>query len=171
MKRGITLKRAPVRIVAATVPTLFLFAVAAATPVYADANPNNEGHHYGQLKHPKTHPTPSPVPVPTPAPVQAPAPVAGPTPAPTHGGGGINNPIATTTLPATSHAPESRGTAPVAPAPRDAFWWLILLVLPLLAAVWLVALRGIVAGALRGAAAQPAVPGKVASVPTPQPAS
>ena len=39
--------------------------------VYADANPNNHGHHYGQLKH-QLSPGPAPQPPPAPAPVPQP---------------------------------------------------------------------------------------------------
>ena len=159
-------------------PALLLLAAAAATPVYADANPNNEGHHYGQLKHPKQVPSPNPIPtpVPTPAPVSSPAPVTGPTPAVAHQGSGISNPVSSAALPAAAPAPvpaaapESRANAPVAPAPRDPMWWLVLVILPALLAIGLIALRGLVAVAARKLAVQPAVPTKVARR-DPQPVS
>jgi hypothetical protein len=47
---------------------LSLFPLLAVTAA-ADANPDNRGHHYGQLKHPRHHPpTPSPSPGPSPGP-------------------------------------------------------------------------------------------------------
>lgn len=64
---------------------LALFAVVALIPVstvsvYADANPANHGHHYGQLKH-----RPAPPPPVNPPPVVTPAPTS--PPGATHSGG------------------------------------------------------------------------------------
>jgi hypothetical protein len=99
---------------------------------------NNPGHHYGQLRHQPTPPPPA-----TPAPSPTPAPVVGGTSAaqPQLNGPGVVVP----TTPAASSLPDLRVALPVHEAqvqlaeasPRNEEQWLVLLILPLLTAVWL----------------------------------
>jgi len=119
-----------------------------AVPVFADANPNNHGHHYGQLKHPK-HP-----PVATPTPTAASNPAA--TPLPTNSPGIVTSPgpgagAGAAAKAVTSPKPDIKTPlAPVAfrtPVPNDPWWWLLLAILPTLVAVWLIVFRRIVLGA------------------------
>ena len=175
-EEGMKLNHALPRIAAATVPALVFLAFVGATAAYAAPDPDNHGHHYGQLKHPK-HPVPTPVPIPTPhptpAPVSTPAPVF--TPAPTFKPvtSGTSQPAAAspaTTLPVAipSLAPAVQKpavvkTAPRLPVPGDPLWWLVLAILPALAAILLIALRGIVLRAARPATKP--VPAKSAAVP------
>lgn len=119
--------------------------VAPATIALADANPNNEGHHYGQLKH---HPTPPPSPNPQPAP--QPTPHTNPT-AP-HGvssavqtGTGTTAPAAKPQADTTPVAVPSIVLGNAAPSP-DALWWLVLVILPALAVIWLIAAARIAVG-------------------------
>jgi hypothetical protein len=180
------LKHAPARFAAAAVSAL-AFAVATATiPVYADANPNNEGHHYGQLKHPKTQPVPSPLPAPSPVPTTNPPSTIVPTtivPAVTAIiAGGSNHGASSSDLASqlpltapTQIANPREGsvrTSPAQPTPLDSLWWLVLLILPALVATWLMSFRGLAARALadRAPAAwsrpEPAV---AELIPSPQP--
>lgn len=111
---------------------------------YADANPANEGHHYGQLKHPKTPPTPSPSPSPAPNPGGQPAPTVHPavvitvkTPAPISisiSVGPIASPVASGLIEPVAGLPQLAGN-------EDD--WLLLLILPSLIAVWLIAAVGL----------------------------
>lgn len=134
----------------AAVASLSSLAVVAAsnTIAFAAPNPDNHGHHYGQLKH---HPVASPPPsVPTPAP----HPVAQPTPnvAPvihTPQAGIVNaGPVL---QPAPVSASPDKVGAPVAPVirlnraadPGGQFDWLLMLILPSLMAVWLIAFVGL----------------------------
>src|SRR5438477_12585593 len=59
-ERRVPLKRVSPYVAATCLLTSLLFLIVSAIPVYADANPNNHGHHYGQLKHPKNPPVPIP---------------------------------------------------------------------------------------------------------------
>ncbi len=178
------MKSVPARLATAAVSAL-VFAVAGATiPVYADANPNNEGHHYGQLKHPKTHPVPSPLPVPSPAPtpnppvtivpVTVPAPIVPAIqPVTAHGRTGSE---AVSQIPVTGLAPVadpkagSLRTAPARPMPGDPLWWLVLLILPALLATWVMAFRGIAARTAARWVSSASSPQPVAElIPSPQP--
>ena len=104
---------------------------------------SNPGHHYGQYKHqpPVTAPSPQPQQQPTPQPVTHPgaggqgsSAVASPSaPAPTAGPSVPDLPIA---LPPATH-PSGAISFANAEA-QDAFWWLILLILPALLAVWVI---------------------------------
>jgi len=128
---------------------------------------SNPGHHYGQLRHQHQTPPPSPSPNPAPNPGHNPASIPG--------GQGSNtaNAIAHHTgsvAPAaqTSGVPDVTIVLPVqnqaagrtadSAIPADDLWWLILLIVPALIAVWLIAFGGIsrkLAGrrqAVRGAA-------------------
>jgi len=180
------LKLAPARLAAAAVSAL-AFAIATATiPVYADANPNNEGHHYGQLKHPKTQPVPSPLPTPSPVPTTNPPSTIVPTTivpavkAITAGGSnhGASSSEPASQLPVASLTPiaspkgGSVRTSPAQPAPLDSLWWLVLLILPALLATWLMAFRGLAARALANrtpAAQSRPEPGLAELIPSPQP--
>ena len=128
-----------------------------AVNVSADPNFDNPGHHYGWLKHhvPPPPPPPPPVPAPPPPVTTPPPPTTTPAPATT-------TPPATTTQPPAASAPgsalgqSSRTVAtalppaaeirPVAPSEvkivkampqRDPLWWLLLVLVAALAALWL----------------------------------
>lgn len=109
--------------------------------VYADANPNNHGHHYGQLKHQRP-----PVPAPQPPPATKPNPPAV-VPIVSH----TNVAIAQTSPPPVSNgvtlplpgfagqtAPQRAGAA-VHPY-RDPNLWIVEALLPALLIVWLILL-------------------------------
>lgn len=135
----------------ATVASLSTVALMVGTTAtaYADANPFNRGHHYGQLKHPKAQPPPTP-PTPAPTPNTGGQPASGPTPT-------VHQSVANTvTTPAslaisTAVAPSASPVAsgiiePVAALPGVAGNeddWLLLLILPALMAVWLIAAIGL----------------------------
>ena len=133
----------------AAVASLSSLALVAASNItaFAAPDPDNHGHHYGQLKH---HPvaSPSPVPVPTPHPVVQPAPTVAPVVHPP--GAGIINAVPVQ-HPAPVSAPPEAITSPVAPVielnqapdPGAQFDWLLLLILPSLLAVWLIAFVGL----------------------------
>jgi len=121
-------------------------------PVYADANPDNEGHHYGQLKHPKHPPVPNPSPSPAPTPVPTPLPSTNPLHTIVPSIEAVTAPVA----PGTAHSSESVLVVPaVSPspirgqsraalnqrAPQDPLWWLVLVILPALLAIWLIVLK------------------------------
>ncbi len=133
----------------AAVASLSSLALVAASNItaFAAPDPDNHGHHYGQLKH---HPvtSPPPVPVPTPHPVVQPAPSVAPvihTPP-----AGIVNAMPVQ-QPAPVSTPPEAIASPVAPLiqvnqaadPAGQFDWLLLLILPSLLAVWLIALVGL----------------------------
>lgn len=113
---------------------------ASSATVYADANPNNHGHHYGQLKHPRQPPPPAPAPKPT----------AASTPIPQHPGitGAVSKAVAT---PNVQTRGETSSPTPVGnrvktagvTQPAGDYAWLLLLVLPSLMAVWLIAFAGL----------------------------
>jgi len=131
----------------AAVASLSSLALMAATGVtaFAAPNPDNHGHHYGQLKH---HPVTSPPAVPLPAP--APHPIVQPTPnvvpvVNTRGAGDVE------ALPVQQPAPLNTIPSTVAPVielnqaadSAGQYDWLLLLILPTLLAVWLIALVGL----------------------------
>lgn len=110
---------------------------------------NNRGHHYGQYKHqpPVTPPSPQPQPQPqsTPGAVKQPA-TGGP------GAAAIRSSIASAPAPAAS-AGSSIVDVPIVsppathpadnvvfatPAGEDPLWWIVLLILPALLAVWVI---------------------------------
>lgn len=118
----------------------FVVAALALAPATAIAyNPNNHGHHYGQLKHQQPPPPPNP----PPAPSGNPVPASGPT-ANSHL---LTGGSAPSTLPVTTNPPPvTTNPLPVsdpieavsAPPAKDAGTsWLLLLILPALLAVWL----------------------------------
>jgi hypothetical protein len=133
----------------AAVASLSSLALVAASNItaFAAPDPDNHGHHYGQLKH---HPvaSPPPVPVPTPHPVVQPAPTVAPVVHPP--GAGIINAVPVQ-HPAPVSTPPEAITSPVAPVielnqatvPGTQFDWLLLLILPSLLAVWLIAFVGL----------------------------
>jgi len=141
------LKRVSPHVAATCLLTSLLFLIVSAIPVYADANPNNHGHHYGQLKHPKNPPVPipSPNPAPTPAPHSQPAnvPVSqGADPAP---GSSLLSPAGS--LVPVIKAPAAKTPSAFRAAVPDPLWWLLITILPLLVAAWLIAIRRVVLGA------------------------
>lgn len=111
----------------------FVAAALALAPATALAyNPNNHGHHYGQLKHQQPPPHNPP-----PAPGGNPVPASGPTVNSQLLTGG-NAPAAqpaTTTNPLPVSDPIEAVSA--APAKNAGNSWLLLLILPALLAVWL----------------------------------
>lgn len=133
----------------AAIASLSSLALVAASNItaFAAPDPDNHGHHYGQLKH---HPvaSPPPVPVPTPRPVVQPTPAVAPVVHPT--GAGIVNAVPVQ-QPAPVSTPPEAITSPVAPViqlnqaadPASQLDWLLLLILPSLLAVWLIALVGL----------------------------
>ena len=142
----------------AAVASLSSVALVAASNItaFAAPDPDNHGHHYGQLKHHRVASSP-PAPVPTPQPIVQPAPTVAPVVHPA--GAGIVN-VVPVQKPAPASNPPEAITSPVAPviqlnqaadsaSPLD---WLLLLILPSLLAVWLIALVGLarqVSGARR----------------------
>ena len=147
------MKRVSLDVAATGVVTSLAFIVLSAVPVYADANPNNHGHHYGQLKHSKASPAPILTPNPVPTPASTPAPVRHQAIVPVSQGA---NPAAGSTLPAPVSSPEPVTKVPVAeklktsPAVPDPAWWMLLTILPLLFAAWLIAFRRLLLGAWLG---------------------
>jgi hypothetical protein len=130
----------------ASVSSLALVAASNIT-AFAAPDPDNHGHHYGQLKHQPVA-SPPPVPVPTPHPVVQPAPTVAPV---IHvPGAGVVNAVPVQ-QPAPVFTPPEAVTSPVAPVIQlnqaaDAasqLDWLLLLILPSLLAVWLIALVGL----------------------------
>ena len=145
------MKPVSLRVPAAGLIASLLFLAASTIPVYADANPNNPGHHYGQLKHAKASPVPIPSPAPVPTPASSPAPVNHPAIVPASNGAD-RAPAATVPAPVSSPAPVTK--VPVADklkaipgAVPDPVWWLLLTILPLLLAAWLIAFRRLMLGA------------------------
>jgi hypothetical protein len=129
---------------------------------------NNPGHHYGQLRHqsPSPVPSPNPTPAPTSTPVtQSPAPTAVPAgvPAPQ------TQPQATSKIPdvPVSLSPQPSGqVSVVAPRPAgDGLWWLILLILPLLLAIWVVVAARLLSNGLRTVRAPEPIGQQIATAP------
>ena len=111
---------------------------------------NNPGNHYGQLDNPGNHfgqlkhAPPPPVGEPPPQPITSPTPPGGTSLAALHGtapgltdGGASSLPDLPVSLPPQSH------TSGRSASPDDGLEWLILLVLPLLLAVWAIAVARI----------------------------
>jgi hypothetical protein len=129
----------------AAVASLSSLALVAASNItaFAAPNPNNHGHHYGQLKHHQVTSPPPPVPVPTPHPVAQPTPNVAPV---VH-----TAPAANLSVPAPASTTPDPITSPVTPvivlnqaAGSDGqLEWLLLLILPSLLAVWLIAFVGL----------------------------
>lgn len=143
------MQRVLAHVLAAVFGSVLLLAVSSLA-VYADANPANRGHHYGQLKHRQTQtPIPAPNPNPNPNRGSSGAPAAAP------------QSLHAVTLPALKLVPVAQTSAQVKPAaphaPAFPWWWLVLVLPPALAALWLVAARR-VGLALAPAAAAQAVP-------------
>lgn len=141
------LHRVPVKVSAAVLASAACMLVATA-PAYAAANPRNHGHHYGQLKHPKHHPVPSPNPQPNPQPT--PKPVPGPASKPVTVNlsrtvsKGVTDALPVVALsPAATTQPDQTITLLPTSVPTDPLWWLILTLLPALAVLLFIALRGI----------------------------
>lgn len=131
---------------AASLSSLALVA-ASNTIAFAAPNPDNHGHHYGQLKHhPLTSPPP-PVPTPTPHPVVQPTPNVAPV-VPTPRAVNVAAPLE---QPAPVSAPPATTVTPVVPVielnqavdSAGQYDWLLLLILPSLLAVWLIAFAGL----------------------------
>lgn len=134
----------------AAVASLSSLALVAAsnTAAFAAPNPDNHGHHYGQLKHRPVASPPPPVPTPAPHPIVQPTPNVAPvihTPQ-----AGIVNAVPVAQPAPVSASPDKVGT-PVAPVirlnratdPGGQFDWLLVLILPSLMAVWLIAFVGL----------------------------
>ena len=143
---------------------------------YADfnphPNPNNRGHHYGWYKHNHVPP-----PVPTPAPNPAPNPHSTPSPAPKAGvtttshsvpsASGLPGLIAqldsaVSDLAPARERPESDAGIVTPGDAGDPLWWLILLLLPALAALASIAVRGLVREGAAGRPVQVAAAGTTA---------
>lgn len=120
------MQRVLVHVSAAALSAVLLLAILSVA-ASAEANPNNRGHHYGQLKHQKAAP-PSTT-------VQNPGSNTSPSAA-----------IGATqvTLPALKLLPTARTAAQIKPASHrslDPWWWLVLLLVPALLALWLLSAR------------------------------
>jgi hypothetical protein len=132
----------------AAVASLSSLALVAASNVtaFAAPNPDNHGHHYGQLKH--HHPVTSPPPpVPTPQPVVQPTPSVAPVIHTTQAGNIGAVPVQQA-APLTAPDQIASPVAPVivlnqAADAASQYDWLLLLILPSLLAVWLIALVGL----------------------------
>lgn len=167
--------RVSAHVPAAALVSLMLIAatgVAAQASFDPDPNPNNHGHHYGWYKHnhnpaPAPNPNPTPPPVPTPGHGNNPGSNTNPVTGGTHGSGnpapnsapnsspasfgtlltalqGLN--VALLQLVPTGQTANGQiGLLPQNPA-NDPLWWLILLLVPTLAALWFIALRGVLRG-------------------------
>jgi 4-amino-4-deoxy-L-arabinose transferase-like glycosyltransferase len=110
--------------------------------VYADANPDNHGHHYGQLKH--HHGAPPPPPPVTAPPVTVPPAIV---PAPD----GSHNPGPSTAIMSIAPSPAAiRIVLPPAPSGEvslvrsvphadQSLWWLLVILVVSLAVLWLFA--------------------------------
>ncbi len=115
--------------------------------VFGDANPNNHGHHYGQLKHQRP---PAPAPQPPPAPAAPPAPRLNPpavTPIVSHPNDAVAQTVAppissgaTLPLPDLGGRASQKQTAAALPPARDPNLWVVEALLPALLIVWLIML-------------------------------
>lgn len=129
-------------------------------PSGRDGNPGNHygeisnpGHHYGQLKH-QPVPTPVPTPAPSPNPLPTPKPVTHPATGGTHTGtqtgshgvgapspGAVRGDTPSQIDAPVVFPPVTRPSDNIAVANQDRgddLWWLVLLILPALMAVWLI---------------------------------
>lgn len=137
-----------IRIAAVASLSSLAMVAASSTIALAAPDPDNHGHHYGQLKHHPVTSPPPPVPTPTPHPVVQPTPNVAPV---------IHTPPAgnVAAVPVVQAAPLSAAPDPiesVAPvielnqavdSAAGQFDWLLLLILPSLLAVWLIAFVGL----------------------------
>jgi hypothetical protein len=134
----------------AAVASLSSLALVAASGItaFAAPDPDNHGHHYGQLKHHPPVTSPPPVPVPTPHPVVQPSPNVAPVIHTPQAGSVSAVPVQ---QPAPISAPSDPIASPVAPVIQlnqasdsaGQLEWLLLLILPSLLAVWLIAFAGL----------------------------
>jgi len=125
------LKRVTANVFAAAVLAATVFLPVSSLTAHAEANPNNHGHHYGQLKHRHLAPAPAP------KPVQKPVLAAVPTPASRQP---QSDPAAVKDEPAA--VPAQLVPAAHINVSRSALGggnldWLLLVVLPALLAIWL----------------------------------
>jgi hypothetical protein len=154
----LSLHRVPLlHVSAAAVAASLSLALVGTVPVYA-ADPDNPGHHYGQLKNGnqghhygqlKQHP-PGPVPSPNPVPNPVPKPIYLPVPNPvitnlTKGAGKIVEVPALDPTPAVDQPATQTAAATPQPVPDDPLWWMVLTILPCLAVLLVIGLRGLVA--------------------------
>lgn len=166
------MKRAAARVAAsfalASTAALMLSSVAAfaqilpGNPAHHYGEISNPGHHYGQQRHHPPAPSPTPNPVPTPNPMSTPNPASKPSQPPTGSGahgtnagtpashaslGVANAGVGTIGVP----AQDQRKVRAVTEIPGSPIWldWLILLVLPVLLAVWAIVATRIVRNSLR----------------------
>ena len=123
--------------------------VAASTTIaFAAPDPDNHGHHYGQLKHHQVTSPPPPVPTPTPNPVVQPTPNVAPVihtpPAGNVAAGPLQQtgPVSAPSDPIVSVAPVIELNQ-AGDSAAGQFDWLLLLILPALLAVWLIAFVGL----------------------------
>ena len=133
----------------AAVASLSSLALVAASNItaFAAPDPDNHGHHYGQLKHQPAS-SPPPVPLPTPHPVVQPSPNVAPVIHTPRAGNVSAVPVQ---QPASVSAPSETIPSPVEPVIQldqaidnaGQYDWLLLLILPSLLAVWLIALVGL----------------------------
>lgn len=158
------------RVAACAVMTAVAMVLFSAIAVYAKSDPdnpngshdgllNNPGHHYGQLKHQSPPATPPPVATPLQIPV---APLLSNALHPAT----ASQPSAVTGPQLSPRIPHLRLTFRILPAEEftladqqpaiDGLWWLLLLILPLLLAIWvLVATRLAATGVRRLRAGRP----------------
>ena len=138
------MQRVLAHVLAAVSMSLLVIAVTS-TAVFAEANPNNRGHHYGQLKHQKVapgNPTPNGPPQQT---AVNPAPPA--------------SPALAIHLPVVKLAPVVQASAKINAvsrrAPVDPWWWLVVLLPPALVGIWIVAARRLAVAASTAAKPEP----------------
>ena len=133
-KRKVVPTRVPAYVAAAAVAACAALFFLSAVGASADANPNNRGHHYGQIKH--HHPGPNPQPSPTSSAGQPPTtkpPAAAPTP-PAKKDHSSSNPL--TTQPSPAGIIQAPATVIVL-AQTDGALWVIQVLLAGLLAIWL----------------------------------
>jgi hypothetical protein len=142
-----------VRAAALSLLTSVALILLSAVSVSADANPANNGHHYGQLKHHGAPPPPAQVPPTTNTPPPAPT-ASRPASALNHGVEAITSavlPVAET-RPA---MPQTQAVKIVRAVPqRDQLWWLLLVLAATLAVLWLFVSVQLARTALRRRAGQ-----------------
>ena len=146
------MQRVSLNVFAAVVSSVLLLGFSSLA-AYADfnpnPNPNNRGNHYGWFKRNQT-PTPAPAPAPAPAPLPGASGIHGSS-GRTHSGIGLAGAVPQLNLRVLKLVP-TRQTAdanvnPVQPPlGGDPWWWLILVLVPALAALWAIALRRVVVG-------------------------
>ncbi len=154
------MQRVSLNVFAAVLTSLVLLGFSSLA-VYADfnpnPNPNNRGHHYGWLRHNHTPtPTPTPAPGPTPAPVGSGTQgsgvvTSGHRSSGSQSGVGLAGAVPHLNLGVLQLVPTRQtGGADVNPVqpPQggDPWWWLVLVLLPALAALWAIAFRRVLVG-------------------------